>query len=158
MITRDQVFMNMAKELAKLSKDKNTKLGTIAVGPKNEIRGGGYNSFPMGLNDFAPERQLRPKKLLYFGHAEENMISLAARTGISLNGCRIYTPWQPCSRCSRAIIQAGMVEVIIEHLEIPERWYDDFMAGVEMLNEVRIKVRQINRDKNLRKEDFVRGK
>ena len=41
----------MANLVAKKSKDQSTQIGAVIVGPDNEIRSTGYNSFPSGIND-----------------------------------------------------------------------------------------------------------
>lgn len=73
----------------------------------------GYNGLPRGVEACDEERHSRVdgKKYLWFEHAERNAIYSAARSGTSLEGCRIYITAFPCADCSRAIIQAGIVEV-----------------------------------------------
>ena len=57
-----EYFYDMANLVAKKSKDQSTQIGAVIVGPDNEIRSTGYNSFPKGLNDDLQERQERPEK------------------------------------------------------------------------------------------------
>ncbi|MFA5020615.1 MAG: deaminase [Patescibacteria group bacterium] len=111
---RDLVFMEMVYCIAQLSKDKNTHIGAIVVGPDHEFRSLGYNSFPRGIRDDIPERQERPLKYLYFAHAEANAVFNAARVGIPLKDCRLYTNGTPCDKCAQAIMGAGIKEVIID--------------------------------------------
>ena len=69
----------------------------------------------------------------------------AARIGVSLKGCVAYVTWPPCTRCSRSLIQAGVVEVVYpDDIEIPERWEADFDMSVSMMKEAGIKVRSAN--------------
>ena len=49
-------------------------------------------------------------KYPYVCHAELNAI--LNNIGIDLQGCRMYTALFPCHECAKAIIQAGIVEVI----------------------------------------------
>ena len=49
-------------------------------------------------------------KHLYVCHAELNAI--LNYSGGSLRGARIYTTLFPCNECTKAIIQAGITEVI----------------------------------------------
>src|ERR1019366_1039390 len=77
----DEYYLNMLELVASKSKDKSTKVGVIVVGPDNEIRSTGFNSFPRGINDDLEERQLRPAKYLYIEHGERNAIYNAARVG-----------------------------------------------------------------------------
>ena len=145
-VTWDETFINLSNEIAKRSKDQNTKLGTVIVGPDNEIRATGYNSFPRGINDNIQERQERPYKYKWFEHAERNAIYNAARVGIPLKGCRLYCRWHPCSDCARAIIQVGIIEVIVEELIIEGRddWNDDMKVAYQLLLEAGVTIRTPN--------------
>jgi dCMP deaminase len=116
----DEYFMSMVFLVAMKSKDQNTKGGAIIVGPDNEIRSTGYNSFPRGLNDNIPERQERPEKYYWFAHAEENAILNAARIGVSVKNCKMYTHGMPCMNCARMIVQSGINEIIIS-----KKWCED---------------------------------
>lgn len=109
----DTYFMSLAYLVGMKSKDPRTKVGAVVVGPDNEIRSTGYNSFPRGMNDRVEERHIAPAKHLYFEHAERNAIYNAARMGQSLKGCRIYLPFMPCSDCARGIVQSGIAEVVL---------------------------------------------
>ena len=50
---------------------------------------------------------------MWIEHAERNAIYAAARTGVALADARIYVELMPCIECARAIIQAGISEVIV---------------------------------------------
>jgi dCMP deaminase len=58
----DTYFMELIYHIAAKSKDGSTKVGCAVIGPDNEIRSTGYNSFPRGINDNIPERHERPEK------------------------------------------------------------------------------------------------
>ena len=110
----DDYFINIAQQVKERSKDHSTQIGVVIVGPDNEIRSTGYNSFPRHIDDNRSERQERPEKYFWFEHAERNAIYNAARHGAALKGCRMFmTCWIPCSDCARAIIQVGIDEVIM---------------------------------------------
>jgi dCMP deaminase len=47
-------------------------------------------------------------------HAEANAIAFAARHGVKLDGCGIYTTHAPCFNCSLLIKSAGIVEVVYD--------------------------------------------
>lgn len=49
-------------------------------------------------------------KYPYICHAELNAI--LNNIGMDLSGCKIYTVLFPCNECSKAIIQAGIHEVV----------------------------------------------
>jgi len=86
----DEYFVAIAELVCFRSKDRSTKVGAVIVGPDNEIRSTGYNSFVRGINDTIEERQQRPEKYFWFEHAERNAIYCAARHGASLKGYFFY--------------------------------------------------------------------
>ena len=49
--TWDQYYLDICKVVASRSKDPNTQIGCVVVGPNHEIRTTGYNSFPRGIRD-----------------------------------------------------------------------------------------------------------
>ena len=79
--TWDQYYLDICKVVATRSKDPNTQIGCVIIGPNHEIRSTGYNSFPRGIRDDVPERLVRPMKYLWIEHAERNAICNAARAG-----------------------------------------------------------------------------
>lgn len=107
----DATFLGLAERFARRSKDPSTKVGCVIVGPDREVRSMGYNGLPRGVEDLA-ERMERPAKYLWTSHAEENAVAQAARIGVSLKGCTAYVTHFPCARCARALIQAGITEII----------------------------------------------
>lgn len=108
-----EYFMGFARHAALKSKDPNSRVGCVVVGPDGEIRSTGYNGIPRGVADL-PERLVRPAKYLWTSHAEENAVAHAARVGVSLKSCVAYVTHHPCSRCARMLIQAGIVSVVID--------------------------------------------
>ena len=106
--------MGVALLSAKRSKDPSTQVGACIVNGKNKIVGAGYNGLPIGCDDdeFPWEKQGKflDTKYPYICHAELNAI--LNNIGMDLHGCKIYTALFPCNECSKAIIQAGITEVI----------------------------------------------
>ena len=92
----DQYYLDICKAVACRSKDPNTQIGSVIVGPNHEIRSTGYNSFPRGIRDDVPERLVRPAKYLWIEHAERNAICNAARAGTATEDCTIYVEIMPC--------------------------------------------------------------
>ena len=111
--TWDQYYLDICKVVATRSKDPNTQIGCVIIGPNHEIRSTGYNSFPRGIRDDVPERLVRPTKYLWIEHAERNAICNAARAGTATEGCTIYVEIMPCMDCARAVVQAGIVQVVV---------------------------------------------
>jgi dCMP deaminase len=138
----DSRFMRIAQEIATWSKDRSRQVGCVIVGPKNEIRSTGYNSFPRGLDDTAEYRHERPTKYRWTEHAERNAIYNAARIGVALEGCRMYVPWYPCMDCARAVVQSGITEIICVQPDPDDpQWAADFAEVPLLFEEAGVKVR-----------------
>lgn len=159
----DKYFMDMAVLVASKSKDRSIGVGCVIVNKANSVLSTGYNGFPRGCYDCADDvkypqefnvdekrlaveaRHDRPAKYKWTEHSERNAIYNAARHGIALNDSRIYLPWYPCMDCARAIIQAGVTEVICIKPDFnDERWGGDFRLVDEMFREVGMKVRYVD--------------
>ncbi|MCD7722936.1 MAG: dCMP deaminase family protein [Clostridiales bacterium] len=114
-ISWDEYFMGIALLSANRSKDPNTQVGACIVNSDNRIVGVGYNGFPRGCSDDvlpwarAGEHQ-NDTKYPFVCHAELNAI--LNTNGRSLKGSRIYVALFPCNECAKAIIQAGLSEVV----------------------------------------------
>ena len=138
----DSRFINLALHVGQWSKDRSTRVGCVIVGPWNEVRSIGFNGFPRRINDEEPSRHERPAKYLWTENAERNAIYNAARIGVSVDGCRMYLPWFPCVDCARAIIQAGLNELIAVRPQLDDpKWGEDFRVAIAMLDEGAVKVR-----------------
>lgn len=111
-ISWNEYFMGVALLAAKRSKDPNTQVGACIVDENNVIISTGYNGLPIGCSDddFPWNRDGENNKYAYVVHAELNAILNA--TGKSLRGARVYVALFPCNECAKAIIQAGIREVI----------------------------------------------
>jgi|TARA_B100001964_G_C13945217_1_gene470791 dCMP deaminase len=140
-ITWDRLFMSMAYLVAMKSEDSSTHVGAVIVGPDNEIVSTGYNGLARGVRP-QRDRHKRPEKYHWYAHAERNAVYNAARIGVPLKDCRIYTQWIPCSGCAIAIIQSGIKEVIVHDLYVPtEKWSDSSKRSLEMFDEAGITFR-----------------
>ncbi len=160
MIKWDDYFMSMAYLVAFKSKDERTHVGAVIVGPDNEIKSTGYNSFVRGLNDNVSKRQKKPEKDYWFEHAERNAIYNATLIGTSLKECKMYTNGIPCMDCARGIIQSGILEVIVDKMFDRENSESDLKHSkrtIEMFKEVGVNLRYWE-GKLLNVVKFRRGK
>lgn len=142
-ISWDEYFMGIALLSAKRSKDPSTPVGACIVDSNtNRILSVGYNGFPIGCSDddFPWERDGKPlrTKYPYVVHAELNAI-LNNRSA-SFEGNKIYTTLFPCNECTKAIIQAGIKEVI--YLSNKYADSDNVKASKTMLEQTGVKLRQ----------------
>ena len=133
-------FLELATLVASWSKDPSTKTGAVVVGPDKEIRATGYNGLVRGVADDIPERMERPTKYDFFEHAERNAIYNACLTGTQLKGCTIFCTLTPCTDCARAIIQAGIKEVITYEYKPTDNdpkntWRDKLNYSAQMFSE-----------------------
>ena len=140
----DTYFRDIAETVSSKSEDPATKVGCVVVDDDNYICATGYNGLPKGVKP-TPERLQRPVKYLYFSHAERNAIFQAAKRGVSLNNCRLYCQWVPCCDCARAIIQVGIVEVVIdekhrEEWESKDNWKESMDATLQMFAEAQVRI------------------
>lgn len=145
-ISWDEYFMGVAKLSAKRSKDPNTQVGCCIVNNDRRIVAVGYNGMPMGCNDedypwAKREGALHETKYAYVVHAELNAI---LNSTTSLSGCSLYVTLYPCNECVKAIIQSGIKEIIYE--DNKDEGKDFNLAAKKMLNDAKIKVRQIKVD------------
>lgn len=143
MVDWDARFIALARHIAAWSKDPSTKIGCVIVGPHREIRSTGYNGFPRGIADDGRLDE-RSQKYPLICHGEENAIMHAARIGVALGGCVLYTNWPPCARCARSLIQAGIVRVVYPGDEpVPERWREEFELSSKMLAEAGVSLEAV---------------
>ena len=140
----DNYFMNMVYLVAMKSKDESTHIGAVIVGPDREIRSTGYNSFVRGANDYLEARQERPEKYFWIVHAERNAIYNAARIGVSIKDCVMFTNGFPCNDCARAIIQSGIKEVVIDtDWDSKDIWKEQQHRSDKMFEEGLVTVRKV---------------
>ena len=113
-ISWDEYFMGVASLSSLRSKDPSTQVGACVASSQNKVLTMGYNGMPIGCSDddlpWGKESSDElEQKYLYVCHAEFNAI-LNAR--VSLDGSRIYVTLFPCNECAKAIVQAGIKEII----------------------------------------------
>jgi dCMP deaminase len=147
----DRKWLRYAYDVAgDLSTDPSTQNAAVLV--DMEHLPGGFvllaaaNCFPRGVQE-TPERWERPLKYSYVEHAERNAIYAAAYQGVETRGLTMYVPWFACSECARAIIQAGISEVV-GHKAIFDRtmarWKDTITVAHGMLTEAGVKFRMVD--------------
>lgn len=112
-INWDEYFMGIAILASYRSKDPNTAVGACIVNSENIILSIGYNGAPRGLHDddmpWNREGDFLNTKYAYVCHSELNAI-LNYRG--SVDNTKMYVTLFPCNECAKAIVQAGIKEVI----------------------------------------------
>lgn len=142
-ISWDEYFMGVALLAAERSKDPNTQVGACIVDEQNRILSTGYNGFPHGCSDddfpWNRDESRGDTKYQFVVHAELNAI-LNAR-GKSLAGSILYVALFPCNECAKAIIQAGVREVI--YLSDKYKNTPSTIASRRMLDAAGVKLTQL---------------
>ena len=81
----DSHFVHLALAIAAdMSKDPDTKVGAVIVGPDREIRSTGFNGLSRGITDTHERLTNKELKRELMVHAEINAILNAARIGVSV--------------------------------------------------------------------------
>lgn len=139
----DEYFMDITKRVATRSTCLRRAVGAILVHDKRIIASG-YNGGPTGLAHCLDIGCLREKLGIPSGqqhelcrgiHAEQNAIIQAARYGVSIEGATLYCTTQPCTQCTKMLINAGITEIVYAE------GYPDNLAR-ELLEESGIIVRR----------------
>ena len=140
-LTKFLKFIPTAQAAASYSKDPSTKVGAIAIDDDYNIRAQGYNGFPRGVHDTESRLNDREQKYPRIVHAEANLVAMAARSGVSLQGCSVLlTSLHPCSSCAGLLIQAGIKRVFAPHVSENTRWDASSAVALEMFNEAGVAV------------------
>jgi len=112
----DQIFMNLALDLAKRSHCVKAQVGAVLT-KDTRIISIGYNGPPAGTYNCDEEfpvdgcpRDTKGSCSLAL-HAEENAILYAAKNGSQLEGTTLYCTLSPCISCARLIFQSGIKKV-----------------------------------------------
>ena len=115
-ITWDEYFMGIAILSSERSKDPSTRVGACIVNDENKILSMGYNGAPIGFSDdempWEREGETLKTKYPYVCHSELNAI---LNCPTSVKGAKVYVTLFPCNECAKAIIQAGIKEVIYKY-------------------------------------------
>lgn len=108
----NNVYLEVAKLIAKKSKDKETKIGACIVDSRGAIVSTGYNGPPRSADDDKVPLT-RPDKYMWMIHAETNAIlfALAARSEYMLSGCSLYVSGVVCSKCMLLAAHVGITEI-----------------------------------------------
>lgn len=142
-ISWEEYFMGVALLAAQRSKDPNTQVGACIVDDQNRILSTGYNGFPHGCSDddfpWNRDESKGDTKYQFVVHAELNAI-LNAR-GKSLAGSILYVGLFPCNECAKAIIQAGVREVV--YLSDKYKNTPGTIASRRMLDAAGVKLTQL---------------
>ncbi|MBL6989231.1 MAG: CMP deaminase [Bacteriovoracaceae bacterium] len=114
MVGWNQYFINIAKEVARKSKDPSSKVGCVLVTRDNRPISFGYNGFVSGCDEQKMTFE-RPMKYHLIIHAEMNAMLFAEK---SVKGGKAYVTHGPCENCLKHLLQAGITEIYYENAGI----------------------------------------
>lgn len=143
-MSRDQHYMELARDIATRSTCLRRQVGAVAVQGCFTIVSG-FNGVPRGSASCAEAGCLRKELGVPSGqrheicravHAEQNVITTAANAGLSLHGATLYVTHSPCSICAKLIVNAGIKEVVFAE-GYPDDLAESFLIAAD------VKLRQI---------------
>ena len=128
----DQIWIEFAESISKRSVDPKHKVGSVIVNSENtQVLSIGYNGDQKGGPN---QRESLKTGHSGFIHAEINSLIKMDYN----NPCKkkMYLTLSPCEVCAKAIVNAGIDEVIFIEL------YGDGLPGLAILNNAGIVVRK----------------
>lgn len=162
----DEMFMRLAKNVSEFSSCARVQVGAVLVVDNRPLLSG-YNGTPKGHKhciDIYTEKYEEAKSLDFEGtfeeymklpdvredhgrfsrlhevHAEINIVAQAAYKGLATRGGSLYVTHSPCNDCCKAILTAGIKEVVFLNL------YDREVEGLQNLVNSGIIIRQLTLD------------
>lgn len=136
-------LMETATHVSLWSKD-TTKVGAVLTDATGKVvLLTAFNGPAMGVEDHDWRfDRTNGVKYLWAEHAEQNLISFAARRGIATDGLTVVCTHHPCSRCAGIMVQAGIRRVIVGPgtTSMPDA---EFEAAAQKFKEAGIELVQI---------------
>ncbi len=138
----DKRFMDIARVVGTWCTCHRHSVGSVIVKDKRIIATG-YNGAPAGVENCLERGECLRNKLqiasgtraemCYAVHSEQNAIVQASKLGIPVDGATMYVTHQPCTTCTKLIINSG-IKRIVYGIEYPDSFSQEFIdeAGIEM--------------------------
>ena len=123
-LTRDAMLMAMAGITAMRSTCLRLQVGAVAA-REGRLLGSGYNGAPSGLTHCNEHTCNTQNPCTNTVHAEQGLISFAARHGVRLEGSSLYVTHAPCQPyriiTGLDMLEAGGVELFHfqDHIGLP---------------------------------------
>lgn len=129
---KDSIYMNMAHEIARLSRDENTQIGCVIVAKDGTPVSWGYNGTLSGVDDKKIPHSRKEEIVQYtrieknsvpvvchvitnkypwMRHAERNAIKFASPD--KLKGATLYVNAFPCEACALEIADSGITRIVV---------------------------------------------
>lgn len=140
----DFQFMQMTKQVSRLSKDPSTKVGSIAV-LNYDVVASGFNRFPDSLPLDLHDYENREYKYAHIVHAEDIVLS---NLSMIADKVTMYVSHPSCERCAIRMIASHRISAVVfpkfDSLDpsFTIRWGDSCKRAIEMFRSNNIVVRQ----------------
>lgn len=108
-ISREFMLIQIAFIVSERGTCSRAKVGAV-IAKENRIISTGYNGVPSRMKHCVHLTN-ENKRCVKTVHAEMNAIIFAAKHGLSVRGCDLYTTLSPCNDCCKAIINSGINRV-----------------------------------------------
>lgn len=141
----DKRFMELAETVAGWTSCAREGRAVGAVITKNKrILTTGYNGAPSGIFNCRDKGYCMRDKLgipsgtqhekCFAVHAEQNAIIQAAKLGVSVEGATLYCTHQPCTICTKMIINSGISRIVYKY-PYPDEFAQQLLkeAGLEVV-------------------------
>jgi len=142
----DEYFLGIADAVGRRADCCRGRLGTILVRNKR-ILTAGYNGSPAGtpecskvgclIHEFKDEEDNIREGCIRTAHSDINAIVQAALHGVSTKGATLYGYYKPCFNCAKAIVQAGIVRVVVRknyHDKLTDKLFKEAGIKLEIIN------------------------
>lgn len=127
----DLFFLEMAGNVARLSKDPERKVGAVIVTPDRRQVSFGYNGFPAEIEDRPSLLADRDFRLANVVHAERNAL---LQCPFGPRGCTLYVTRFPCLECSTMVVQRGIMRVVAPEPDLGHRrWGESWRKAREQM-------------------------
>ena len=109
-----QLYIDIAKRIAKLSKAERLQVGALVV-YNNAIVSYGYNGTPTKHKSNVCENNVDGKLVTKptVIHAELNALLKLLKSGFKVEKATLYLTHSPCIQCSIHIYQSGIIEEVV---------------------------------------------
>ncbi|MDO5301170.1 MAG: cytidine/deoxycytidylate deaminase family protein [Tissierellia bacterium] len=112
----DAYFMEITQLVASRSTCDRAFVGCVLVNGEHRIVSTGYNGSVSGNpHCFDVGHTLRDGHCIATIHAEMNALLYCAKEGIKVKDTTCYVTHFPCLNCTKALIQAGIREIVYLH-------------------------------------------
>ena len=145
----------LADTIAEWSRNRGTHVGAVLFAGKGDtVMATAVNKLPFGMDEDRPELHVSGTlKGLVWEHAERGTIFAAARHGIKTHGLGMAVNWYPCAECARAIVEAGITELIANEPDwANEKWNASWLAAKDILESGKVRVTFVDRPEDATEE------